>query len=127
MKMSRNQHWTTAQALLGPITERVQRDVKLDRRADLSQQSRDILAVALVHATLAAAPHEVTGEFPQRYITTEEGTTLQSPVLVGGGEVVVPVSEVKRALARLAEQDSVESTQSSAGMVWRSLFGEVMP
>jgi hypothetical protein len=113
--MSRNQHWTTAQRLLGPISRRVQADLSVDVRADFTTEERDILSVALVHASLAAAPHEVTGEFPQ------------SPVLVGGGEVVVPVSEVKRALARLAEQDSVESTQSSAGMVWRSLFGEVMP
>lgn len=60
--MTRAEHYRRAQELLGPIAERTRYAVKVDRRADLSQESRDILAVAQVHATLAAAPREVAGE-----------------------------------------------------------------
>jgi hypothetical protein len=48
-----------AEELLTPISSRLQYDLAAQRDARLTTQERDILSVALVHATLATAHLDV--------------------------------------------------------------------
>ena len=58
-KMTRAQHHRKAEELLAPISTRLRRDVEADRDARLTEEDRDILAVAQVHATLATVHLDV--------------------------------------------------------------------
>ncbi len=57
--MTRAQHHRMAEELLTPISSRLQYDLAAQRDARLTTQERDILSVALVHATLATAHLDV--------------------------------------------------------------------
>lgn len=61
--MFRSQHYQRAKVLLEPVSERVERARRVGSLGSiLTPQERDQLAVATVHALLAAAPAQVAGE-----------------------------------------------------------------
>lgn len=62
--MNRAEHWKRARLLLAPINDEVMRALRAGdyRHAVLTEADRERLAVAQVHATLAAAASDVAGE-----------------------------------------------------------------
>lgn len=99
MTMSRSEHWARAQELISEVD----RSVQVDRyRPVMTEVDRERVTLALVHATLAAAPPDVAEEDP------------------------LPL-KLDAALEELADQDSVESTTYAASFIRsRTLGGETL-
>lgn len=108
MSMTRAEHHRRAQELLAPIAERTRYAVKVDQRADLTEEERDVLAVAQVHATLAAAPD-------LDYVARLEATA---------GDLV---GRLRAALAELeadTSSESGETARSAATFIRERVLGE---
>lgn len=99
--MTRNEHWTEAQRLLGQVKDR-----NLTER-----EVTETLAEAQVHATLAAAPHEVVGEGygPERRVLSQEDMLQE---------------KLERALVELERRGRVATTATEAAAFIRTWMGE---